>query len=182
MTSKSRRNGCILLVFFLLMATVAVGLSFLVMSIAVPENSPLAQMYRTEAALALLINAIETYRADLGDFPPPGQEGLRLATRHLSRHVNYVTDEQSLDAWGRPFVYVPARAYTESDSPAIRDGIAFFAPDTYQLYSVGIDGDAGLESAAKRADNIVSWDDRRTWRERYRKLHQEFFIQRGTVQ
>lgn len=179
MRSKTRSRA-ILSAALLGMCAFGVMLGFIAYSVSIPKGSPKAQMNRTEAALTLLMTALETYKTDIGDYPPRGQAGLRLATRHLSRNVNYVPNEESLDAWDRPFVYVPHTEYGAPGSGALESDGAFFAPDTYQLYSIGMDGDAGVATIAARSDNIASWDAAKSWRATYQRRHQEYFLEHGT--
>lgn len=179
MTSKTR-SRVILTVALLGMCVFGLVLGFIAYSVSIPNGSPRAMMNRTEAALTLLVNAVELYKTDFGAYPPAGQAGLRLATKHLSRNVNYVPGDESLDAWGRPFVYVPAPDYAKPGSGALDNKGPYFAPDTYQLYSIGSDGDGGVDWIENRADNITSWDKARSWRETYRRRHRQFFLEHGT--
>ncbi|HIJ74679.1 MAG TPA: hypothetical protein HPP83_11320, partial [Candidatus Hydrogenedentes bacterium] len=71
---------------------VAVVTVFVVASRRIPEDAPIARMYRTEAGLTALAKAIETYRDAHGAYPPAGIEGLRLATDYLSRDADYFPD------------------------------------------------------------------------------------------
>jgi hypothetical protein len=85
--------------------------AFIAVSLQVPADSPLARMYRTEAALRALATAVETYADDEGALPPSGPKGLRLAMDHLSRTVAYLPEEGTpVDAWGRPFAYTHIEA------------------------------------------------------------------------
>ena len=177
LTSKTR-SRVLLTLSLLAMACFGVVFGFIAYSVSVPKGSPKAQMNRTEAALTLLVTALESYKTDLGAYPPPGQDGLRLATKHLSRNVNYVPGDESLDAWGQPFVYVPAAAYGAPGT--LDEGGAFLAPGTYQLYSVGMDGDPGADSIEKRYDNVTSWEADAPWRATYQRRHQKFFLEHGT--
>lgn len=182
MTSKEKRNGCILGIFFGGLSLFSVGLAYLVISISTPAGSPMAQLYRTEVGLTALVKAVETYKNDLGVYPPAGQEGLLLAARHLSRNANYMPEEQQLDSWGHPYVYVPASDYAKPGSGAMKDRDTYFAPDTFQIYSVGMDGDAGDEAPLRRKDNITSWEPDRPWRPTYKDRHKEYFLKKGTRQ
>lgn len=164
------------------MCAFGIVLGFIAYSVSVPKGSPKAQMNRTEAALTLLVTALETYKTDLDAYPPGGQTGLRMATKHLSRNVNYVPTDESLDAWGQPFVYVPHSEYGTPNSGALEDDGEYFAPETYQVYSIGMDGDAGINSIEKRADNISNWDASKPWRETYQRRHQQYFLESGTRQ
>ncbi len=130
------------------------------------SDSPVARMYRTEADLASLANAIDAYFEAKGVYPPPGDVGLAVALDFISQTVDYFPDGPPVDGWGRPFHYVPNFAYPTNDSGALKDG-TYFAPETYQLYSVGQDGDAGKTNPAARADNITSWDTDQPWRSVY---------------
>lgn len=140
-----------------------------------PEDAPLARMYRTEATLRLLVRAVDGYRAAHGAWPPAGPEGLERAVAHLSRNVNYLPEGVPRDAWDRAYVYVPADEYDGPDSLALRgpDG-AWHAPGACQIYSRGADGDAGIGNPAAQRDNIVSWDPDRSWRPHYRTLNRRY--------
>ncbi|MDZ4860961.1 MAG: type II secretion system protein GspG [Candidatus Hydrogenedentes bacterium] len=180
--SRRRRNGCILTAFFGGFAAISLVLGYIIIAISTPPGSPKAEMYRTESALTALVTAVNTYKADLGMYPPAGQDGLVRAMRHLSKTANYMPQTEALDSWGNPFIYAPSDSYASTNSGAMRDDNAYYAPDTYQLYSVGMDGDAGANSIYKQMDNITNWDGEKPWRETYHRRHQEFFLKRGTVQ
>ena len=164
------------------MCLFGIALGFVAYSVSIPAGSPKARMSRTEAALTLLKTAIDTYKTDLGVYPPAGQPGLRMATKHLSRNVNYITDEESLDGWDQPFIYVPSAEYATKGLGALEVSGKFFAPDTYQLYSIGMDGDAGIDATDKRADNITSWESDHPWSKTYQRRHQDYFYEHGTRQ
>lgn len=181
MTSKSRSRVLLTLVL-IGMCIFGVVLGFIAYSVSIPAGSPKARMSRTEAALTLLKTALDTYKTDLGVYPPAGQAGLRMATRHLSRNVNYITEDESLDGWDQPFVYSPGADYSKEGSGALETDGKYFAPDSYQLYSIGMDGDAGVVATDKRADNITSWEADHIWRKTYQRRHQEYFYERGTRQ
>jgi len=137
-------------------------------------------MYRTEASLRVLVNAIETYRDAHGAYPPAGPKGLDAAVRYLSRNVDYMPGGAPLDAWDRPFHYVPHAQYAEPGSAALRNSRGgFHAPNSYQVYSSGADGDPGLANSAAAGDNITSWDARRSWRAVYRTLNRQYTKERG---
>ena len=148
---------------------VAIAALLITPSLMRDSDSPIARMYRTEADLASLANAIDAYFEAKGVYPPPGGVGLAVALEHISQSVDYFPDGPPLDGWGRPFHYVPSFAYPTHDSGALKDG-TYLAPETYQLYSLGQDGDAGRTNPAARADNITSWDSDRPWRSLYGKL------------
>jgi hypothetical protein len=145
-----------------------------IMSLRVPKDSPLARMYRTEADLRALVTAVEMYRRHLGVYPPGGREGLRAATKHLSRNVDYLPQGPPNDGWDRPYVYVPHTEYARLGSRAFTGPRGAFAPQTFQIYSVGRDGDAGLTNPELARDNIVSWDPDCSWRAVYKEGQSEF--------
>ena len=171
------------------MALAAVGAAYLIAALRMPYDAPLARMYRTEADLAFLAKAVDTYKRDNGQYPPAGADGLRRATDHLSRHANYVPEGPPPDSWGHYYYYVPATQYAEPESAALKCGdarssaarssAAYCAPDTYQLYSAGADGDPGLDAAEGRRDNICNWDRSKPWRAAYRDLNRAFMRQTG---
>ena len=161
---RSRGKTAVLAATALLVTFAAL---FVARSFWVSPDAPVSRMYRTEADLRSLVTAIDTYFADKGVYPPPGEAGIAVALAHLSQTVDYFPDGAPRDGWGRAFVYVPHFSYRAAESRALRDG-EFFAPDTYQLYSVGADGLDGVDDVAGRADNITSWDSERSWRRVYR--------------
>lgn len=145
-----------------LLLLVVLGVAY---SLMVPVDSPRARMFRTEADLTSLVTALETYKADKGEYPPSGPAGLRMATDHLSRTANYMPDGPPPDGWGRPYCYVRAQDYAGSDTVLRDSGGNCHAPGTYQLYSAGEDGNLQTQQ-----DNICSWRrDAKPWREWYEK-------------
>lgn len=130
-------------------------------------------MYRTESDLIYLRNAIESYRAKEGAYPPAGPRGLREAVERLSGAARYLPDGPPCDAWGRPYCYVPNTQYAQPGSRALGMGGAYAAPDTFQVYSVGADGDAGLDNPALQKDNITCWEAAKPWRPVYRQMDRE---------
>lgn len=164
------------------MCVFGVVLGFIAYSVSIPAGSPKARMSRTEAELTLLRTALDTYKTDLGVYPPSGQSGLRMATKHLSRNVNYITEEEARDGWDQPFVYVLSADYAKENSGALENDGKYFAPESYQLYSIGMDGDAGINATDKRADNITSWEVDHPWQKTYQRRHQDYFYERGTRQ
>ncbi len=145
---------------------ISVGALIITPALMRDSDSPVARMYQTEADLASLANAIDAYHDAKGVYPPSGEVGLAVALDHISQTVDYFPDGAPLDGWGRAFHYVPHFAYPSKDSGALR-GEIYFAPDTYQLYSLGEDGDSGKADRAAQADNITSWDRERSWRNVY---------------
>lgn len=179
LSSEPRRRLWKVVLFLMAGAGILVAGVCLILAGRLPEDAPLARMYRTEATLAALARAIDGYHAARGAWPPPGPDGLRMATDHLSRVAGYLPDGPPPDAWGRPFVYVPNGAYVEPGSQALQDEQGrYHAPDSYQVYSTGGDGDPGLEQRGAAADNIVHWDDSRPWRALYRSMNDAFMAQR----
>ena len=174
-----RRRTC--LVAFLVPAAAAALLlaGLIVWSLRMPRNAPLARMYRTEVDLTVLVNAVEAYHGEHGVYPPAAAEGLRLATDRLSGQVDYLPEGIPCDAWGNPFHYVPARDYAQPGSGALRSQEGYFAPDTFQIYSGGGDGDAGIDAADPRRDNIHSWDSDKSWRATYHEYQRVFAEGRG---
>ncbi len=154
---------------FLVAAIVALvfGAWLLIAAWRLPADAPLARMYRTEADLASLVKVVELYRQDCGAYPPAGVTGLVLATKAVSRRVDYFPGGPPPDGWERPFCYVPAAQYEEAGTGALGNGGLYFAPDTFQIYSMGEDGDAGIDDPVRREDNIVSWESRKPWRTVY---------------
>lgn len=121
-------------------------------STALPEDSPLAQMYRTEADLAALVTALEQYHDTHGAYPPPGVEGLQLAAEALSEHVNFLPDGPPRDAWGRQYQF-------EHEPEGL-----------YYVYSFGADGDTGGDAS----NDDISNDPRHTWRYIYRDAQRDY--------
>ena len=173
-TNARRRPGCLIAGFLALLAF-SFAASVYISMLSVPKGSPLHAMRVTEANLTLLQTAIEAYRNDFGQYPDAGAEGLNRAVAHMSRVGNYLPGGPPLDAWGDPYVYVPHSAYATQDAGAIRGGDGkYYAPETYQLYSIGLDRDAGFFLIEAQQDNINSWDTHRSWRPHYNHKHKEF--------
>lgn len=178
MTSSAIRRGCFAAVLLVAAGSLAVLAVLLIPAWRLPQDAPLAQMYRTEADLTVLVKALDTYRAGQGGYPPAGPEGLRMATDYLSKTGHYMPQGPPTDGWDRPFVYVPSEAYAAPGSVALSGAAGYFAPSTYQVYSLGADGAAGLRVEAERADNITSWESVKPWRTVYRKLNADFMAAR----
>jgi hypothetical protein len=170
-TSSSRRLalGCVVAGAAAAAVIVAAVLFFFLVG-NMPEEAPLARMYQTETTLRQAVAALEHYRARHGVYPPPGWGGLRAAWRS----ADGLTRPEPTDAWQQPLVYIPHEAYDTPVFPVLECDGAPCAPGTFQLYSVGADGDAGLHDPERRADNITSWDAVPTWREHYQALHEAF--------
>ncbi len=167
--SSERKRGCLYVALVAAGILVALAAVYTLAALRMPQDAPLARMYRTEADIAFLAHAVEAYRAETGAYPPAGRDGLQLATKRLSRAADYVPDGPPPDAWGHPYIYVPNTQYAEPGSQAMRCGGGYCAPDTFQIYSMGSDGDAGLDDTARQSDNITSWDSAKSWRAAYRK-------------
>lgn len=155
-------------------ASIAILALFAARSGSIPNDSPLARMYRTEADLSLLAGAVEQYREHHGAYPPPGSEGLSRAAEFLSGSLNFLPGGPPPDGWGRAFHYVGHEAYGVEASPALTAGGAPFAAGGFQLYSLGADGKAGLEDPADRRDNICSWETSKPWRKTYKELQKAY--------
>ena len=170
MTSSQRRwrTGC-----FLAAAPLALLAAWwLARSLALPNDSPLARMYRTETILTVLANAVDAYHAEYGTYPGPGRPGLDAAINLLATKANYLPGGTPYDAWGRPYRYIPSTAYNAPGSEALRCGQDFCQPETYQLYSAGADGHPGVDDDATRVDNITSWEPDKPWRAVYHAMCQ----------
>ena len=180
MNSSARRlGGCLPPVVVLGVFGFILASFYLLLSLRLPKDAPLARMYRCEADLAFLAKAVDHYHEVHGTYPPAGTEGLAEATRLLSAKANYLPDGPPLDAWDHPYHYVPHTQYDDPQWQALRCGETFCAPGTYQLYSDGGDGDAGMGDAAKQADNICNWDAAKTWRTVYREANKAYMASRG---
>ncbi|NIA14000.1 MAG: hypothetical protein GWP08_07960 [Nitrospiraceae bacterium] len=151
-------------------------------SLRMPEDAPLARMYRTEADLTGLARALDGYYAEHGQYPPAGPEGLRMATEHLSKIAAYFPSGPPPDAWDRPYCYVPAAQYDDPGAGALRSEDGHCAPGAYQLYSLGADGASGIDREAARHDNICNWDKTKPWRRVYRKMNKAFMRERKAQQ
>ena len=152
----------------------AMVIAFVVAALTVPRDAPLARMYRTEATLTALVKAVDTYYEAHGAYPPAGTDGLRLAANYLSRTANYFPEGPPPDGWERPYHYVPYTQYHEYDCGALKAGDQYAAPDTYQIYSLGADGKAGIHDLVYRQDNLCSWDKQKSWRPVYRVLNKAY--------
>lgn len=178
MTSERLRRRQVIL-FLTCGAAIMIGGVYLVVSIRMPEDAPLARMYRTEADLVALRKAIDTYHQTYGVYPRAGAGGLRRATDFLSRNAAYFPQGPPLDGWGRPFHYVPFTQYQDPTAGALSSNGDYHAPNTYQLYSLGADGEAGLHTSDSQLDNITSWDSRKPWRNVYGKLQETYLMGKG---
>jgi hypothetical protein len=167
LTSKTKSR--VIVTLFLLSAVVVSALiAWTLISIRITGDNPVSQMYRTEAELRAIQTAIETYYKDKGEYPPAGNEGLVAAMQHLPRNVDYLPESPPLDDWGQVFVYVPHTAYDVADSQAMRDENGEpFEPGGFQAYSIGLDGDAGLDNPERAEDNVLSWGTPDAWRPHY---------------
>jgi len=172
-SSARRFGGCLPPVVVLCVFGLILASFYLLLSLRLPKDAPLARMYRCEADLAFLIKAVDHYRELKGAYPPAGAGGLAEATRLLSSKANYLPDGPPPDAWGHPYHYVPHTQYDQSQWLAQRCGEGFCAPGTYQIYSGGADGDP-----AKQDDNICSWDSSKAWRIVYREANKAFMKSR----
>jgi len=167
---------------WIVVGLVAVGLLAGIVAIVVdmivgaqmPIDSPVPMMFRTEAQMQAILSAIEKYHEMNGVYPPSGIDGQKAAVAALNSTVLYLT-ELPQDAWNRHFVYVRASDYDKATSGAIKNSVTgqFYNPDTYQLYSLGMDGkqsrdDEPADLDSTNADNVNNWDSHRTWRKVYR--------------
>ena len=152
------------------------------MSLRTPEDAPLARMYRTEADLTGLARAVDGFYAEHGQHPPAGPEGLRMATEYLSKVAAYFPAGPPPDAWDRPYCYVPAAQYDDAGAGALRSRDGYYAPGSYQLYSLGADGASGTEQEAASHDNICHWDETKPWRTVYRRKNKAFMRERKARQ
>ncbi len=143
-----------------------------------PSDAPIARMYRSEADLRSLVTALDAYLDAHGSLPPAGQDGLKMATDLLSEKGHYMPGGPPADGWGRAFTYIPSEQYSESDSAALKIDGKFFAPDSYQVYSRGEDGDHGIAGSDGAKDNINNWDTEKKWRDHYRSLNERFMSDR----
>jgi len=145
-----------------------------------PLGSPVPMMYRTEAQMQSLVSAIEKHHKMHGEYPPSGIEGQQTAVDTLNATVVYLT-ELPRDAWSRHFIYVRADDYNVDSYRAVRDNSSetFYNPDTYQLYSLGMDGgwvrdDNPADPRSPNRDNVNNWDQDRSWRETYWERQREY--------
>jgi len=145
-----------------------------------PRDAPLPMMYRTEAQMQSLVTAIAKYRKIHNEYPPSGIEGQRAAVDALNATVVYLT-ELPRDAWGRHFVYVRAGDYSDEGTGAVRDRTRneFYNPDTYQIYSIGMDAawardDDPADPRSPNRDNVNNWDHSRSWRKTYHDRQREY--------
>jgi len=88
LTSRAKK-GCFFTAFAGIILFFSGVLSFWIVSIATPEDSPRARMFRSEADLRALKTAVETYYADHHAYPPSGATGIDMANAYLSRNVQY---------------------------------------------------------------------------------------------
>jgi len=167
LSSRAGLKGCLSTAILIIAFLAAVSIAFFVVSAGRDPDSPLARMYRTEADLTALKKALSIYHEEFHAYPPGGPNGLRLATDFMSRKGRYLPGGPPPDAWNRPYTYLPAPEYAANKDAAITNGNDYFAADSYQLYSCGGDGDPGSTDTHAHADNIVSWDESKAWRQVY---------------
>ena len=176
---RIRTGGWFLLAIF---ALAGASLLWIWVALRVPGDSPMARAYRTEATLASLAKAVDTYHERHKTYPPAGQVGLRMATRELSGEANYMPGEPALDAWGMPFQYIPYYDYEAPGVPSVHQHGLYFAPGAYQLYSLGADMKSSREGAGYGRDDVVSWDTNKPWRETYKEQQQTYMQERKAAQ
>ena len=169
-SSRWRKLASVFL--FLVAGAAALAAVFLAASLKMPYDAPLARMYRTEADIASLARAVELYKEARGEYPPPGLDGLRQATDFVSGARGFFPDGPTPDAWGRPYKYVAHTDYANPDWGAQRCGGSFCAPNEFQIYSAGADGEAGTP------DDILGWDQSRPWRPVYNLMNEDFMRNR----
>lgn len=148
----------------LVLAIFAVVAWKLVSGSRMPLDSPVPMMYRTEAQMQSLLSAIDKHHKMYGEYPPSGVPGQKAAVDSLNATVKYLTGLPR-DAWGRHFIYIRAADYNkEIRAMKNPDTGRFFNPETYQLYSTGMD------AATSPDDNINNWDNTRSWRKVYENM------------
>ncbi len=177
-SSVRRLAGCMPLAVVLCVFCLILLAFYLVLSFRLPEDAPLARMYRTEADIAFLKKAVENYYKIKGSYPRAGQEGLNEAARLLSANANYLPGGAPPDAWGHEYCYVPHESYGDPQWHALSVNGVYCEGGTYQVYSAGMDGDPGVEDLSKRADNITAWDESKSWRPVYRAANKSFLRNR----
>ncbi len=145
------------------------GIMFLT---SVPQDSPSGFMFRTEADMQAIISALRGYHREYEIYPASGKVGLDAAIDHMNRTVVYLPSGPPKDAWGREFTYTNHTDYGKPGVPAFKDPAAgdYYNPDSYQLYSLGIDGKIGSDEADQSRDNINNWLPKRVWRKHYKEL------------
>ena len=103
--------------------------------------APRKKVFIAKAMVAVLMEAADAYRRDIGEYPPE-EMGLRVL-RFQPRGVEgwkgpYLTNNIRLDPWGHPFIY-------KFPGPH---------PDEPGIASLGADGRPGGEG---NDSDIVSW-------------------------
>ena len=161
-------RGCLVAALAACIVCLIVFLVYFAVALRIPNDAPRARMYRAETDLTAMAKAVDTYFNTHGAYPESGSEGLRRATAHLSSSADYFPTGPPLDPWYRPYVYVRHTDYRKPGSWALHVPEGFHAPNTYQLYSKGADGVAGLDDEAQRRDNICHWDRAKSWRPLYK--------------
>ncbi len=139
-----------------------------------PADSPLARMYRAEAEIHILAQAVRKYASDHGAYPPPGAGGLARALENAEAARDFFPEGQAVDPWGRPYGYTPHTHYADADGPVFRSNGDFAAPDAFQLFSLGESGAAGLEGEGAQEDVITSWEPNQPWRRIYHQRQQAY--------
>ena len=177
MTGRVLR-GCAVTTICAMAGLSACAIAYAVYASRIPHDSPIARMYRAETDIGTLVRAVEVYRKEHGAYPEPGMEGLRKATAQFSSKAVYFPGGPPMDPWGRAYQYVSHERYAEPGSAAMRGPDGYYMPDGVQVYSMGADGDAGLEDASHAMDNLSNWDKERSWRALYKTLHKQYMEER----
>lgn len=168
-------RGCLIAALLVALPMGAIAVYMGASAWLVPQGSPLARMYRTEADLTALATVIRMYHEAHGVYPPGGPLGFQMAIQDLSKSTQYFPGGAPPDAWGYPYQYIPLNEYERAGSTALRASTgSFFAPDTFQLYSTGMDGQTGVDDPQARRDNVTNWEESKPWRDVYRERQRTY--------
>ena len=140
----SRRGGFTLIELLVVIAIIATLAAVVAPSLF--GNVGAAKISAAKSQLQVFALALDAYQIDNGEYPSSDQGLQSLRTVPTSGDVPtnwkgpYLRQLIPLDPWGRPYIYV---------SPGIAN------PNSYDLYSLGKDGQVGGDG--ENAD-ITSWN------------------------
>ena len=134
--SRRRRSGFTLMEVLLVLVILVILGSFAVGMFANTQKS--ANMRAARSQIGLLKSPIDMYQLDLNQYPPD-LEALRSPPANLTNPAKWngpYAEAIPVDPWGQPYQYVTPGQYR---------------PDSYDLWSLGPDGQDGTD------DDIGVW-------------------------
>jgi len=131
------------------------------------------------ADINMFSTAVESYKNDIGEYPPSGIENATKALLYSTGTVTWKgpyiqvredrievsgTTYQLLDPWGNPYQYMRASDYAGSDGtlnpnpPSALAAEQYYNPYTFQIYSKGKNAKTGLTTlAGTDVDDVNNW-------------------------